>query len=97
MNKNSVQSRFTSLNSRIFVRYLVHISTAPVVCSWFVTGFADASKKITSPPPTGGGIVVFGTNLTSTVGVKFTRKQLAMVQLGPYQYSVIIGLLLSDG
>lgn len=42
-------------------------------------------------------IVVFGTNLTSTVGVKFTRTQLAMVQLAPYQYSVIIGLLLSDG
>lgn len=41
--------------------------------------------------------VVFGTNLTSTVGVKFTRTQLAMVQLAPYQYSVIIGLLLSDG
>ena len=58
----------------------------------FVTGFSDASKKITS-----GGIVVFGTNLTSTVGIKLTRKQLAMVQLGPYQYGVIIGLLLSDG
>ena len=43
------------------------------------------------------GIVKFGTNLTSTVGIKFTLKQLAMVQLAPYQYSVIIGLLLSDG
>ena len=43
------------------------------------------------------GIVKFGTNLTSTVGIKFTLKQLAMVQLAPYQYSVVIGLLLSDG
>ena len=55
-------------------------------------GFQTLQKKITS-----GGIVVFGTNLTSTVGIKLTRKQLAMVQLGPYQYGVIIGLLLSDG
>jgi len=29
--------------------------------------------------------------------VKFTRTQLAMVQLAPYQKSVIIGLILSDG
>jgi len=43
------------------------------------------------------GIVIFGTNLTSTVGIKFTLKQLVMVRLAPYQYSVIIGLLLSDG
>ena len=42
-------------------------------------------------------LVVWGTNLTSTVGTKFTRTQLAMVQLPPYQLSVIIGLLLSDG
>jgi hypothetical protein len=31
------------------------------------------------------------------VGIKFTLKQLAMVELAPCQYSVIIGLLLSDG
>ena len=42
-------------------------------------------------------ILVFGKNLTSTVGIKFTLKQLAIVQLAPYQYSIIIGLLLSDG
>ena len=35
--------------------------------------------------------------MTSTVGEKLTLKQLAMVQLAPYQYSVIIGLMLSDG
>jgi len=54
----------------------------------WVTGFADASQK---------ALVIWGTNLTSTVGVKFTRTQLAMVRLAPSQYSVIIGLLLSDG
>ena len=42
-------------------------------------------------------IVVFGTNLTSTVGNKFTRTQLAMVKLPPFQYAVLIGLILSDG
>jgi hypothetical protein len=31
------------------------------------------------------------------VGEKFSFKQLAMVQLVPYQYSIIIGLILSDG
>lgn len=42
-------------------------------------------------------LVVWGTNLTSTVGSKFTHKELAMVCFPPYQSSIIIGLLLSDG
>ena len=42
-------------------------------------------------------IVIFGSNLQSTVGIKFSHKQLAIIKLAPYQYSVIIGLLLSDG
>jgi len=42
-------------------------------------------------------LVLLGINLTSTVGSKYTRAQLAMVCLAPYQHSVIIGLLLSDG
>jgi hypothetical protein len=41
--------------------------------------------------------VLFGTNLRSTVGEKFSRTQLAMVRLASYQYNVVIGLLLSDG
>ena len=41
-------------------------------------------------------LVIWGTNLSSTVGVKYTRAQLAMVQLAHYQYSVVIGLILSD-
>ena len=40
---------------------------------------------------------MWGVNLVSTVGKKFSRNELAMVKLPPYQHSVIIGLLLSDG
>lgn len=54
---------------------------------WDVTGFTDGEKSL----------VVFGSNLSSTVRIKFNRTQLAMVKLAPYQHSVIIGLLLSDG
>jgi hypothetical protein len=35
----------------------------------------------------------FCENLTSTVGERFSRTQLEMVILAPYQYSVVIGLL----
>jgi len=53
-----------------------------------VNGFSDITSK---------SIVVFGSNLTSTLGISFTLNQLSMVNLAPYQRSVIIGLLLSDG
>ena len=33
---------------------------------WFLVGFIDASKK---------ALVIWGINLTSTVGIKFTRNQ----------------------
>jgi len=49
--------------------------------------FSDGSQKL----------VGFGSNLTSTVGIKFSITQLAMVRFAPYQKSVIIGLVLSDG
>jgi hypothetical protein len=42
----------------------------------FITGFSDASTKY---------LVVFGSNLQSTVGSRFTRTQLAMIILAPYQ------------
>lgn len=42
-------------------------------------------------------LVIWGSNLISTVEARFTLKQSAMVQLAPYQYGVIIGLMLSDG
>lgn len=42
-------------------------------------------------------LVIWGINLTSTVGEKFSLQELKMIQFPPYQYSVVIGLLLSDG
>jgi len=40
---------------------------------------------------------VWGINLQSTVGERFSRKALAMVRLSPYTKGVIVGLILSDG
>ena len=43
-------------------------------------------------------LVVFGTNLTSTVGNGRLTKQVSeMIKLPSYQRGVVIGLLLSDG
>ena len=43
-------------------------------------------------------LVVWGTNLTSQVGKgKFTKQVSGMIKLPPYQKSIVIGLLLSDG
>jgi len=43
-------------------------------------------------------IVVWGSNFSSTVGMGRCTKQVKdMIQLPPYQKSVVIGLLLSDG
>ena len=58
--------------------------TTNVINPWFITG---QNKSL----------VVWGTNLTSTTGERFTLKQLALVDLAPYQFSVIVGLILSDG
>ena len=56
---------------------------------WWVSGFTDASPK---------SVVVWGSNLQSLVGTgKFTKQVSNMIVLAPYQYSVVIGLLLSDG
>lgn len=42
-------------------------------------------------------LVLFGKILRSTVGERFTHKELAMIRLAPYPRNVIIGLILSDG
>lgn len=42
-------------------------------------------------------LVLFGKILKSTVGERFTHKELAMIRLAPYPRNVIIGLILSDG
>ena len=41
-------------------------------------------------------LVIWGKNLPSTVGVKFTRAQLASISLPLFVRDVIVGLLLSD-
>lgn len=52
---------------------------------------ANEIKQITS-------LVVWGTNLTSTVGIgRFTKQVRDMIQLPHFQKSVIVGLILSDG
>ena len=35
-------------------------------------------------------LVIWGTNLSSTVGVKYTRAQLAMVQLAPVRTNIVL-------
>lgn len=42
-------------------------------------------------------LMVWGTNLPSTVGIKYTLVQLAMVKLPLYIQRIIVGLILSDG
>lgn len=43
-------------------------------------------------------LVVWGTNLPSSVGSgRFTKQESNMIKLPPFQYSVVIGLILSDG
>ena len=42
-------------------------------------------------------LVIWGTNLYSTVGSRFTQNELNMVKLPYFIKSVMIGLLLSDG
>lgn len=42
-------------------------------------------------------LVVWGTNLPCTVGIKYTLVQLAMVKLPSYIQGILVGLILSDG
>jgi hypothetical protein len=43
-------------------------------------------------------LIIWGTNLTSSVGYgRYTKQVSNIIILAPYQYSVIVGLLLSDG
>lgn len=42
-------------------------------------------------------VVLWGNNLSSTVGVRFSRYQLSLVKLPLYIRSVIVGLVISDG
>lgn len=67
----------------------------------YVTGFCDGSRRNKSSSHKSSectALVIWGTNLSSTVGYgRFTKIVSNMIKLPPYQHSVVIGLLLSDG
>jgi len=71
---------------------------------YFVTGFTDTFSRAQHQFSTKRScsnnlcLVVWGANLTSLVGKgRLTKQERNMVKIAPYQMSVIIGLLLSDG
>ena len=47
-------------------------------------------------PEKSSSLVLWGTNLSSTVGERFTRSQLSMVNLPIHIQSIMVGLILSD-
>jgi len=58
----------------------------------------DKKRKISITVSQSKDLVVFGTNLASSVGYgRFSVQISNMVVLHPYLYSVVVGLLLSDG
>lgn len=99
----------TSRSKKIFYfqkKNFANDASAPSFMANFITGFTDGSLKrgikqfSTKRSCTNNqlSLVIFGTNLTSTVStVKFTKQVSNMIKLPYYQKSIIIGLLLSDG
>jgi hypothetical protein len=85
---NTQNSILLSTKKSIIKPKLIESNILEGVASKAVIGFRDNKNK---------SLVEFGSNLSSTLGIRFSRTQLAMVKLAPYQQSVIIGLLLSDG
>jgi len=72
-------------------------STYKTATSKYFFQSRNSSKSTTGLTYKNKSLIVWGQNLPSTVGEKFTRKELEMVKLPSYQYSVVIGLILSDG
>jgi len=93
LSSNSVTDYFGQLVSVNTTRKMNTLVAAfknkSKLSKYWITGFCDAYKPALA-------LVIWGINLTSTVGEKYTRKELVMVQLAPYQHSVVIGLILSD-
>lgn len=59
---------------------------------------ASKGKLHNRAASSGKDLVLWGTNLGSTVGSgRITKVERSMIKLAPFQFSVIIGLLLSDG
>lgn len=104
VSKSNTTRSGLHLLSKPWQRQKVFYSTVniqPVMDPYWISGFCDGFKKGIKQfsylsHSNHLSLVVWGVNLSSTVGNKFTRKELAMVQLSPYQYSVIIGIMLSD-
>jgi hypothetical protein len=96
---NNTQRRHYSSGSKLSK------CTPPLIEPWFVTGFTDkkgikqfSTKRSTTNNNNNLSLVVWGTNLTSLVGMgRMTKQERNMIKLAPYQKSIIIGLLLSDG
>ncbi len=97
---NNIQKRLYSSGSKLSK------CTPPLIDPWFVTGFTDVFKFLgikqfsTKRSTTNNNLslVVWGTNLTSSVGMgRITKQESNMIRFPYYQKSVIIGLLLSDG
>lgn len=98
---SSTRSGWNLMPGLINKRLYSTVNLQPAVDPYWVTGFCDGFKKGIKQfsylsHSNHLSLVVWGVNLSSTVGNKFTRKELAMVQLPPYQYSVVIGIMLSD-
>jgi len=66
---------------------------------YFVTGFCGTlfnRNFIRKYSSHNTSLIIWGTNLQSTVGEKFSRQELSMVKFSPYHRDVIVGLILSD-
>ena len=83
-------------------RSSTYLKLEPNWISGFIDGFPKKGiKQFSSKRPSGCSnnlsLVVWGTNLLSSAGKgKITLQESNMIKLPPYQFSVIIGLLLSD-
>ena len=99
---NSIITSHAILMIFFMVNNMLMLNTSPVLSvkthnTAAVNTSSVLSGKVNNINNKNLNLVIWGTNLRSTVGTKFKLNQLAIVQLAPYQYSVVIGLLLSDG
>ena len=91
---SGIRSYSTEVNSQSFK-----------LTPFWVTGFCDACLRsrwnksyLHKSSHSTMSLVVWGTNLTSSVGSgRFSKQVSNMVKLPPHEYSIVIGLLLSDG
>lgn len=99
---------YSTFSDKYGIKLSDRLNVSSEFLHWF-SGFTDGrrfmhdiSKKVPKnnkkPCVTNTDLVVWGTNLVSTTGEgRFSKNIRDMIELPPYQYSVAIGLLLSDG